>query len=97
MDSEELCYLTLTCLVSESNQLHRTAPKEYVLGCFYLFIYNLILICMVLLDTYRGIFVAVVNRSEWQRGGLSLFGFVSLVCNNLWRNPEWSTCFLYTI
>ena len=28
--------------------------------------------------------MAVVIRSQWQRGGLSLFGFVSLVCNNMW-------------
>ena len=38
--------------------------------------------------------MAVIIRSQRQRGGLSLFGFVSFVCNNLWGNPEWSTCFL---
>ena len=58
---------------------------------------NLILICMVLVDTCRGIFVAVVIRSEWQRGGQSLFGFVSIVCNNLWGNPQRTACFLFTL
>lgn len=50
---------------------------------FELLISNLILICMLLVDTYRGIFVVVVIRSEWQRGGLSWFGFVSLVLQQL--------------
>ena len=58
---------------------------------------NLILIYMVLVDNYRGIFAAVVIRSEWQRGGQSLFGFVSIVCNNLWGNPQRTACFLFTL
>ena len=62
-----------------------------------LLISSLILICMVLGETCRGIFVAVVIRSEWQRGGQSLFGFVSIVCNNMWGNPEPTACFLFTL
>ena len=59
-------------------------PKSKFSDVFELVLSNLILICMVLVSVYRGLFCdcnSVRVKTWWP----NFIGFVSLVCNKLWE------------